>query len=237
MNIEALYDPASVAIVVGGTLLATMLRSGRTEWRAARHLCLRLACAGFNRRKARARLASSIAAIQRDGVHRTDVSSLGDGDLVEATAALIRHRSLAAFVRIHERQQADRARLRRDAVRLLVQAGELAPVFGLAGTLLALSQVTGHEGVAGGPAETVAMAILTTLYGLILAHIVLLPLARLIERRGEREEAERQLLADWLLDQLRDAMPHARTPSVPQAKIADRKRRAALIAAEQDRAA
>ena len=49
---------------------------------------------------------------------------------------------------------------------------------------------------------TVAMAVVTTLYGLLAAHVLFYPLARLVERRGEHEEAERQRLVDWLEAQL-----------------------------------
>ena len=54
------------------------------------------------------------------------------------------------------------------------------------------------------------MAVLTTLYGLLLANLVLAPLARLVERAAAREERERQKIVDWLAGHLADAMPETR---------------------------
>lgn len=237
MNIEALFDPASAVIVTGGTLLATLLRSGRAEWRACLLSCLQLGRLAFCSRRARARLAASVSAIQRDGVHRVSPEPIDDLDLSCAIDAMVRHRSLAVLTATHERQRAARLRQRHDALRLLLQAGELAPVFGLAGTLIALTQQTGGA-AQGSLTGAVAMAVLTTLYGLILAHLLLFPLARTIERRGEREEAERQRLVDWLSVQLRDAMPRANaTVELVSQPMAGQNPRVSPVPAEQDRAA
>lgn len=56
------------------------------------------------------------------------------------------------------------------------------------------------------------MAVLTTLYGLLLANIVLAPLSRAVDRAAMREEAERQKLIDWVAGQLREAMPRTIRP-------------------------
>jgi chemotaxis protein MotA len=46
--------------------------------------------------------------------------------------------------------------------------------------------------------SAISAAILSTLYGLLLAHFICHPLARAIERRGKAEEEARAALTDWL---------------------------------------
>ena len=209
MNIQALIDPASLAIVLGGTLLATMLRSGPAEWRATAHCLGQLRKRHFSYNKARAELAPQVEAICTDGVLHARPEPSGDAEIAEATDALIRHRSIGALIEAHERHRQMRQSLRRRALHMLGQAGELAPVFGLVGTLVALSQMTSDGLARGALMGAVATAVLTTLYGLLVAHLLIFPIARSIERRGEAEESERQKLIDWLAGQLASAMPRA----------------------------
>lgn len=70
---------------------------------------------------------------------------------------------------------------------ILRRAGEIAPAMGLIGTLIGLVQMLGRldDPSAIGPA--MAVALLTTFYGAILAHMVCLPLAAKAERQGEAE--------------------------------------------------
>ena len=77
----------------------------------------------------------------------------------------------------------------------------------MVGTLTSLSQLPVGGAVAGGLNGAIAMAVLTTLYGLLLANLILAPLARRVERAAAREEAERQALIDWLAERLEQSLP------------------------------
>ena len=76
------------------------------------------------------------------------------------------------------------------AAAVLRRAGEVAPAMGLIGTLIGLVRMLGslNDPAQIGPA--MAVALLTTLYGAILAHLVFLPLAE----KSERMAAEESLL-------------------------------------------
>ena len=207
MNLDALFDPASALIVVLGTALATILRCGLGELRATLHCVAQLPRRRFSYARARAEMSAQVEAIRNDGILRARSQPATDAELADATDAMIRHRSIAALIETHERHRDQRLLLRERALDLLGQAGELAPVFGLAGTLVALSQMPGDGLQRGALMGAVATAVLTTLYGLLAAHLSIFPLARLIERRGEAEERERALVIDWLAIQLAQAMP------------------------------
>ena len=70
---------------------------------------------------------------------------------------------------------------------ILRKGAEIAPAMGLIGTLIGLVQMLGNldDPSAIGPA--MAVALLTTLYGAILAYVVLSPLASKLERNSREE--------------------------------------------------
>lgn len=209
MNFEALVDPWSGALVVAGTALATLLRCGLADLRATIRCLAQLLRPRFTFARARSQLARQVEEIRHDGVFRARPQPSADAEIAEATGALIRHRSIAALIEAHEKHRARRQELRARALNLLGQAGELAPVFGLAGTLVALSQMPADGLPRAELMVAVGTAVLTTLYGLLAAHLTIFPLASLVERHGAAEEAERQQLIDWLAGQLAQAVPPA----------------------------
>jgi chemotaxis protein MotA len=216
MYISTLFDPASAAIVVGGTLLATVLQCGAGDCRAALAAVNRLRKRGFEPAQARAELLGHVRDICQDGVVRAHSPHLGDPEIDEATGALIGRRSVEALLEAHESHRARRLDMTDSAQQTLTYAAELAPTFGLAGTLLALTRLAGSSAGDNLLASAVGMAVLTTLYGLLLAHLVLAPLARAVERAGAREERDRQEVIDWLASQLAAAIPRGR-PGRPRA--------------------
>ena len=206
----ALFDPFSLAVVLGGTLLATFLRCGRTGMAAAFRSIARLLRPRFSYEKARAKVAAQVDDIRHDGLHRAHPLASDDREIDEATSALIRHRSIAALQETHLRHVDARQRLATRAEETLMQAGDLAPVFGLAGTLLALSQLPVDGLAPQDMAATVATAVLTTLYGLLSANLLFYPLARLAARRAQEEEEEREHLFAWLSAQVSGVMAEDR---------------------------
>ena len=209
MDFTTLVDGPSAVIVFGGTVFATLLRCGFADLGAALGRVARLPGRRFDAGRARARLAAQVQAIQRDGLLRATPAHFGDAEFDEATDALIATRSVAALLVRHDSHRARRLAESERAVQTLAQAAELAPVFGLAGTLISLSQLP-HAGVAAaGLTAAISMAVLTTLYGLLAANLLLAPLARIVERAALAEETGRQAVIDWLAQQLAQHPPAA----------------------------
>jgi chemotaxis protein MotA len=202
MILNSLLNGPSALIVVGGTLTGTALRCGPGEVRVT---CVALAgvvSRRFSAIRARADLAAQVNDIRRNGLLRAHPRRSGDAEIDDATDALISRRSVSALVERHEAHKARRTVQADIAVGTLAQAAELAPVFGLAGTLVSLSQLPAGGIARGALTGTISMAVLTTLYGLLLANLLFAPLARLVERVSAEEEAQRQELIDWLAAQV-----------------------------------
>jgi chemotaxis protein MotA len=204
MQIDHLFDPTSALIVVGGTVLATLMRCGLEDTRAALSSVKGLFGKHFDAVNARAELAAHVREIQMDGLLRAEPHHFGDAEFDDATDALIGSRSIGGLRAAHVAHKRRRVEQNLRAVRTFNQAADLAPVFGLAGTLVSLSQLPGASGDFAG---AISMAVVTTLYGLLLGNLAFAPIARVVARVAAREEKERQKVLDWLEDQVVIALP------------------------------
>jgi chemotaxis protein MotA len=206
---STLFDPGALGIVVIGTVLATVARCGWREFGAALGTAGRLLRRGFRTEPNRRALALAATAIQREGARRADPALPPDHALALMLESYLRHGTLEAMGQVRRSQRAlDEAR-RVGAVQVFSWAGELAPVFGLIGTLYGFTQLTPTPGVSASVTimSAISTAVLTSLYGGLISHLACHPLANLIERRGHAEEREREVLADWFIAQVERSDP------------------------------
>lgn len=198
MELTNLLDLPSAAIVIGGTLAATLLRCGWGATRDMLKVVVQLLGRPFDSDRVRAELAAQIQRIDIDGLLRAEPHRFDDGEFDDMADVLIARRSIQAVYDEHEKHRVRRLATTQSAADVLGHAAELAPVLGLAGTLLSLSGLA-TGGVANADyAQAIGFAIVTTLYGLLLANFLFNPLSAAVQRRAQAEEAERQRLLDWL---------------------------------------
>ncbi len=198
-DIAQVFDPGALAIVLAGTLAATAARCGPRDLREAGFALSRLGQSDFDEDDNRVALARTVHEIEAKGPLCADVSLPPDPSLAKVVSAYLRHASLENMHTVRRAERAEREVTRSAAIRVFEYAGELAPVFGLVGTLFAITQLAPGDGsVVESTLGAIATAVLSTLYGVLVAHILCIPVARAIERRGEREERARDQLIEWL---------------------------------------
>jgi chemotaxis protein MotA len=92
--------------------------------------------------------------------------------------------------------------------------GTYAPAFGMIGTLIGLVQMLRQmdDPTTIGPA--MAVALLTTLYGSVLANVVFLPLAKKLEERSKEEYQNMELMREGML-----AIHKGEHPSIIKEKL------------------
>lgn len=207
-NLAQMIDPGALTIVLTGTLLATAARCGWRDLREAGRALRKLGRTTFDDDTNRVALAKTVREIDARGPLCADISLPPDPSLAKVVSAYLRHSSLEAM---HATRRAERVRREvasTAAARAFEYAGELAPVFGLVGTLFAITQLAPGDGnIVEGTMGAIATAVLSTLYGVLTAHIVCIPLARAIERQGEREEQAREHLIEWFDRHMREDRP------------------------------
>jgi chemotaxis protein MotA len=213
-TLSSLFDPGALAIVVAGTVLATVARCGWRDFGAALRMAGGLLRGGIAIEANRKALALAITAIRRDGQHRADPALPPDRALGLMLETYLRHGALDALGQIRRAERALGEARRVSAAQVFGWAGELAPVFGMIGTLYGLTQLAPLEGANATATimAAVSTAVLTSLYGALIAHLVCYPLASAIERRGLADEQEREALAEWFAAQIggSDAAAQAR---------------------------
>ena len=91
MNLMNLVDGPSAVIVLGGTLLATMLRSGIGDCRFAVIKLAQLGSSRFDASAARSELAQQVQEIHKDGLLRAVPHHFGDSEFDAMGTAWLTH--------------------------------------------------------------------------------------------------------------------------------------------------
>ncbi len=85
--------------------------------------------------------------------------------------------------------------------------GEMAPAFGMIGTLIGLVQMLQNLNDPSAIGPAMAVALLTTFYGSVLANVIFLPLAKKLEERSEEEILYLEVLMEGILSILNGDHP------------------------------
>ncbi|MBU0729264.1 MAG: MotA/TolQ/ExbB proton channel family protein [Proteobacteria bacterium] len=85
--------------------------------------------------------------------------------------------------------------------------GDAAPAFGMIGTLVGLVQMLATMDDPASIGPSMAVALLTTLYGAVLANLIFLPLADKLVLRSKEEERNRKLIIEGVLGILKGLNP------------------------------
>jgi chemotaxis protein MotA len=90
---------------------------------------------------------------------------------------------------------------------ILRRAGEVSPAMGLIGTLIGLIQMLGRLENPSTIGPAMAVALLTTFYGAVLAHMLFLPIANKLERNASNEATVNQIYAQGAASVARQENP------------------------------
>ena len=77
--------------------------------------------------------------------------------------------------------------------------GESAPAFGMVGTLVGLVQMLSSMDDPTTIGRAMAIALLTTLYGLLIAQLIALPISDMLEAKNAIEKANRVLIIEAII--------------------------------------
>lgn len=195
----AFVDVPALLIVVGGTLMVTAISYSLGEMAGASGTVMRallyhredasqtalnmIALADRARQRGSLDLQKVLDQLRHDRFLHKAVQLIVDGTPGDEIEQVLT-REIEATQQRHQRSAG-----------ILRRAGEVAPAMGLIGTLVGLVQMLGNlqDPSAIGPA--MAVALLTTFYGAILANMVFLPLANKLDRNSGIEAQVKQVVA------------------------------------------
>ncbi|MDE0879738.1 MAG: MotA/TolQ/ExbB proton channel family protein [Sphingomonas bacterium] len=192
MSVVAQFaDPLAFALVGGGTIVGVVLRTPFRDLARALDSIRTLGRASFTADPLLGHIAAQARIARNHGAMALERSIIADPDIAAALDAVVDGADGArvAYILTHRR----RARIERHVAVADVWAGaaELAPAMGMVGTLIGLARMfaTMTDPTAIGGA--MAIALLATLYGALLANLVFMPIANRLRVAGRSEAFER----------------------------------------------
>ena len=210
-SIMAFINPPSILIVVAGTfaitsvcfslkevikgqgiLLKTLLPSKVEDPQKASEEMLDLA------QKARA---NGLLAIQGE------VDNLSDEFVKQGLTLAVDGTSPEVIEKVMKTDIAQMIDRHEKGAKILKKAAEVAPAMGLIGTLIGLVQMLGNLDDPSNIGPAMAVALLTTLYGAVLANMVFTPLASKLERNSGEEAIVRKVYLTSVLSIARQENP------------------------------
>jgi len=205
-DIAPFLDPLALAIVGGGTMFAVALRTpGRDLVRGVVALRV-LGRRRFDAEPLLAQVAALTRIFRRHGVIALDRAVIADADVAAAVEAIVDGARADAVAELVARRRSARAERHRAAAELWAAAAEAAPAMGMIGTLIGLVRMFTTMSDPAAIGGAMAVALLTTLYGAVLASLVALPVAARL-RRLARVEAEERLRLEAPLVALASIQP------------------------------
>lgn len=196
-SFRAFVDIPATLMVVLGTVAVTAISYTSEELREARP--------SFRQALFRTEIDPRVAARRvltlADKARKRGMLSL-QGDLYGLRGAPFLQRSLGMLVDGLQVDEIERnmtleahalAQGRHRAAAILRRAAEVSPAMGLIGTLVGLVQMLGNLDSPERIGPAMSVALLTTLYGALLANVVFLPLASKLERNATVEQLVSQI--------------------------------------------
>ena len=203
-------DPAAFAIVGGGTVLATVLRTPARDLARAIAALRTLIRPRFSAEPLLRQLAAQTKIARGHGVMQLDRAVIRDPDLAAALGAIVDGAAPDAVAAIADHRR--RARIERHAAAADVWAGaaEAAPAMGMVGTLVGLATMFATMTDAAAIGGAMAVALLATLYGALLGNLVAHPIAHRLRIAARAEAFERARLAAPLVALAEQEQPRVR---------------------------
>lgn len=212
LPLHPFLDPVAFAIVGGGTLAAMVLRTPARDLAGGIAALGTLARARFSADPLLEQVAAFGRIARRHGVMALDRSVIADREVAGAVAAIVDGASpeeVADLLRHYARVRGERAAA---AMELWSGAADTAPAMGMVGTLIGLVGMFVKMQDPAAIGAAMAVALLATLYGALLANLVLAPIAARLRRHARDDSIERARLDAPLIALATREAPRAATP-------------------------
>ncbi|WP_088184420.1 MotA/TolQ/ExbB proton channel family protein [Sphingobium sp. Z007] len=196
-----LFDPWTLAAMLGGIVLVAMFQNGFGAMARAMTALhpLMTADPARDRDAARAAMLKIDQVAQLRGLSCTDRVKTANPFLTEAARKLANSERADMFELWAAQALADRAQRHGAVHKVWLSIADAAPALGMAGTIIGLVGMFAamDDPAALGPA--MALALLTTFYGVVIANLLAAPIAARLSDLSDRELAWQREVADRML--------------------------------------
>ena len=197
-DVAGFINPPSILIVIGGTFAITTVSFTIPEIMRAQGIVARMLV--FKLPNASEEAKSMVELAQKARVNgilniQADIDALSDTYVQQGLMLAIDGVNPEAVATIMEDDTESMMERHERTISILRRSAELAPAMGLIGTLIGLVQMLGNLSDPSAIGPAMAVALLTTLYGAVLANMVFTPLASKMEKNSRAEVELRRIYA------------------------------------------
>ncbi|MAG90704.1 MAG: flagellar motor protein MotA [Rhodobacteraceae bacterium] len=211
-TLSAFYNIPAILLVFLGTLAVTMISYKSTDLARTLSECIELlAPKSANNSDACENILHLARYSKENGIlalEKINNSISGDMFLRRAISLIIEGTNAEALEKILTQEMHEISQSRRTSVEVLRRLAEVAPSMGLIGTLIGLIQLLGNLNSPAEIGPAMAIALLTTFYGAVLAYMVFAPLAAKLEINIAAENTINQTYRRGAISITKQEHPH-----------------------------
>jgi len=201
-NIGAFIDPPSMFIVIGGTIATLFNNFSMEKIKTLGGVTKKLFSEGNdNPLEIISSLVSFAEKARREGLLalEDDVEKLEDEFLKKGVQLVVDGTDPELVKKILETEMDYLEDRHSDGQELFISMGTYAPAFGMVGTLIGLILMLGNMSDPTTIGPNMAVALITTMYGAVMANFIFLPLAGKLNQKNKKEIQVKQIMIEGLL--------------------------------------
>ena len=199
-TVAAYLNVPGIAIVLGGSIMVVLLRSSLEEFANAIKVAGKAFGKGLEKPDELISQMVEFATIAgKDGMIALEGQEINNQFLEKAIGMLVDGVEEDVVTKTLN-QDIDSMRLRhKQGAAVFSSWGEVAPAMGMIGTLIGLIQMLGNMDDPKSIGPAMAVALLTTMYGAIIANVFCIPISQKLTNRSEIEAANCALIVEGIL--------------------------------------
>ena len=190
------WDPAGVAVVFIGTLGATLLKSSGSDAAAAMGLLPKVFGNPMKPTKLIDQLVDFADIARKNGLIALESQVIKHSYLAKGVQLLVDGAKSDVISRTLDAESDAQTKREKHGAMVWSYLGEVAPAMRMVGTLFGLVAVLRNMSSQEALVEGMALALLTTLYGAILANGFCLPMANKMKVQSEVEQLNRDIIME-----------------------------------------
>ncbi|MEY5027744.1 MAG: hypothetical protein RLZ63_59 [Pseudomonadota bacterium] len=199
-NPAPFIDMPSVYIVVGGTLTAVLARSSFPEFIGSIGVALKTVKQKIDKPEDLIEQLVNLGTIARkDGMIALEGQEIANPFMAKGVRMLVDGTDPALIKSTMEREMAMISSRNADGMAFISSAQDIAPAMGMIGTLVGLVQMLGNMSDPKSIGPAMAVALLTTLYGAVIANVMCIPLNQKLGKLDSAESLNNELIIEGVL--------------------------------------
>ncbi len=200
-GLSLFWSSPSVMIVIGGTLAATLVAFPMNEMVKVMGLFIRVFLVRKSDHYELIENMVSICNVARKGGVLAIESKLKEVDndfLKKGLEMTVDGKDEATVNSLLKREIKQMQLSHKDGWEIFSQMGAFAPAWGMIGTLIGLIQMLADLSDVGSVGPKMAIAMITTFYGAVLANLIFIPMTVKLKRRSATETLEMNLILEGI---------------------------------------